>query len=275
MGAGLGAVLTAHGATVYTDQTGRSDATINRAKAAGLLQMGIDQLSDLDMVLSVVPPAIAVKTADRVAKSLRGGDGPAPLFVDFNAINPTTAQQVADIAATANIPFLDGGIIGGPPQANRPGPRLYVSGAQTHSALKLRDYGLDVLAMDGGIGAASALKMSYAALTKGLTGLTAAALAAAEKSGVGAALHAEMAHSQAAQLTRAAKALPDMYPKAYRWAPEMREIAGFMGDDLPQGRIWDAIADLYDAIAADVEGPQTDIQHLTTFLARAKTDTPA
>ena len=110
--------------------------------------------------------------------------------------------------------------------------------------------------------------MCYSAMTKGLTGLTAAMLLAAERAGIGAALHTELPRSQPALLTRATDVLPDMYPKAYRWVDEMNQIAAFLGPDRPENQIWQGLAGLYQALADDRAGAESEIAALDSFLSR-------
>src|SRR5206468_6394372 len=124
--------------------------------------------------------------------------------------------------------FVDGGIIGAPPQPGSKGPVLYVSGEAASRLLVLRAHGLQIRAVEGGIGAASALKVSYAGITKGLTALGAAMMLVATRAGVADALYAELAASQPALLAWFTRQIPGMYQKAYRWVAEMEEIADFL-----------------------------------------------
>jgi len=120
----------------------------------------------------------------------------------------------------------------------------------------------------GPIGAASALKLSYAGITKGLTAIGAAMILAAERMGAGPALKQELAASQPQILARLSKSLPDMYPKAYRWVDEMRFIAEFVGATFPEAGIFDGAAGLYQRLAKDVAGAGKERTSLNVFLAR-------
>jgi L-threonate 2-dehydrogenase len=266
MGAGLGRVLAEHGARVLTCTEGRSAQTRERAAAAGMESVDTVALASAEVVLSVVPPGIAVETAQRLARHF-SGTAP-PLYVDGNAVSPRIAREVAAAVEAAGGVCVDGGIIGGPPAPGGAGPRLYVSGAAAERALALRDLGLDVRPVEGGIGAASALKMCYGGLTKGLTGLQAALMLAAEREGVGAALHAELADSQAALLKRAGNAVPGMYPKAYRWVAEMDSISEFIGPEHGESAVWEGLARLYERLAADQDGEGAEIALIDAFLGR-------
>lgn len=271
MGAGLGRVLVAHGATVLTLAHGRSSATLARAADAGMQPADLAQIAAADLILSVAPPAIAQPLAQDIAAALPSGH--RPIYADLNAISPGRVDQIARIVTAAGADFVDGGIIGFPPRPDGARlPLIYLSGpAEAAAAALLTRHGLTVQVIGGGIGAASALKMCYGAMTKGLTGLTAAMLLAAERAGIAPALHAELSRSQPALLTRAASALPDMYPKAYRWVDEMDQIAAFLGPDRPEAQIWQGLAGLYQALADDPTDEDSQIAALERFLSLGDT----
>jgi 3-hydroxyisobutyrate dehydrogenase-like beta-hydroxyacid dehydrogenase len=177
-----------------------------------------------DVFLSIVPPGAALATAERIATAI-ARTGTSLLYVDCNAIAPATVEVVAHAVTLAGARFADAAIIGGPPHEGGPGPRFYTSGTEANAFLKLREYGLDVRVIEGEAGRASALKMSYGALTKGLTALAGELLVAARKGGVGEALAQELEESQRELRQWIDRQLPKMPPKAYRWVAEMEEIA--------------------------------------------------
>jgi hypothetical protein len=110
--------------------------------------------------------------------------------------------------------------------------------------------------------------MSYAGINKGTTLHTAAMLLGATRAGAADALRAELSESQPELLDRYARSIPDMYPKAYRWAPEMEEIAEFLGDDPAARLIFQGMAALCRRLAADQAGEQAEIRSLDVFIAR-------
>ena len=130
----------------------------------------------------------------------------------------------------------------------------------------LGDFGLVIRVMDGPIGAASAMKMSYAGITKGLTALGAMMMLAATRGGVAEGLRAELERSQPALLPWLQRSVPAMYSKAYRYVGEMEEIADYVGEDASAQEMFDAFADFYTRLAADFEGKQDEINALTAFL---------
>ena len=252
MGSAVGARLASAGAHVLTSLEGRSPATAERARAAGMQPAADAELAEADIFLSIVPPDQALKLAAWFAAQL--GAGATPLYIDFNAINPATARQVGNVVTEAGARFLDGSIIGPPPRAAAGNTTFYVSGKHAEAAAPLAD-ALALKTLPGDAGAASALKMTYAGLTKGFTALGTAMILAAQREGAADALAAELAISQPEMLTRLARGVPDMLPKAYRFAPEMEQIAGFLGADDPASAIYQAIAQLYDKVARDQHGP--------------------
>ena len=266
MGAGLGAVLSAHGARVLTITEGRSERSRARARDARMAETDMAGLASADIILSVVPPGIALQTAERIGAQIRAG-GHAPLYIDANAVSPETARAVGRVVTEAGARFVDGSIIGPPPAAGK-ATKIYVSGGDAAQVRILAEHGLDIREMEGGIGAASALKMCYGGMTKGLTGLMAALMLAAEREGIGADLHAELGQSQEALLTRAGSAVPDMLPKAYRWVAEMDAIAEFVGEERGEHAVWRGLARLYDRLAEDRAAEGDEVARLECFLTR-------
>lgn len=255
MGAAVGRRLREAGARVLTTLKGRSAASVDRVRQAGLEPTDDDArlVGEASVVLSIVPPSQAMQVARRFRAALEQSTV-KPIFAECNAVAPTTVRQIADLLAPSGCLFVDAGIIGGPPPAGRldQGPRFYASGAHATSFARLAELGLDIVALDGPIGAASALKLSYAGLTKGITALGAAMVAAATRDGLADALRGELARSQPGILSRLERGLPGMFHKAYRWVGEMEEIAAFLGDPQSGAEIYSGAALLYERISADV-----------------------
>ena len=226
MGHAVGARLRACGAAVTTCLSGRGERSARRARAAGMMEVPDDDalVGAADIFLSIVPPGAAVAIAERIATAL-ARTGARPLYVDCNAIAPATVAVVAHAVTLAGARFADAAIIGGPPRDGGPDPRFYTSGPEATAFLELREYGLDVRVIEGETGRASALKMSYGALTKGLTALAGELLIAAKHGGVGEALAQELGESQRELRQWIERQLPKMPPKAYRWVAEMEEAA--------------------------------------------------
>ena len=129
MGAGVGARLAENGVNVLTSLEGRSEASRTRAAKAGMTGATDPEIAAADIVLSIVPPGEALPLAERLAPALRAANA-KPVYVDCNAVSPQTAGRVAAVIEQTGSPFVDGGIIGGPPRAGYDGPVIYVSGAE-------------------------------------------------------------------------------------------------------------------------------------------------
>jgi len=267
MGAGVGGRLTAHGVRVLTSLAGRSAATAARAHEAGMVAASEQEIAAVDFVLSILPPGDALALAQHYAPLLAAGNT-KPVYVDCNAINPATVERIAAVIAAAGCAFVDAGIIGPPPKGQEPGPRFYASGAAAPRFAALREYGLDVRVLDGPLAAASALKMSYAGITKGTQAIGAAMLLAATRSGAAAALFEEMAFSQKELLALFRQQLPRMPAKAYRWVAEMEEIAGFVGEDPAAAELYAGAARFYQHIAEDFSGDQGAMNAIKNFLSK-------
>lgn len=267
MGAGVASCLTARGVPVITSLDGRGEASRRRAAAAGMRDAGIGALAEADFLLSIVPPAEAVALARRLAPALAASSR-RTVYVDCNAVSPPTAQAVADIIATTGCDFVDAGIIGPPPTPGSANTKFYASGPLAQKLAALNDYGLTVRVLDGPLTAASALKMSYAGITKGLTALGAAMMLAATRGGSAEALKAELAESQPELLRFFQRMVPPMYGKAYRWGPELDEIAGFVGAERAESAMFTAAARFYEELAADVAGDNRETAVLDSFLKK-------
>lgn len=267
MGAGFGRRLTAKGVTVLTSLEGRSARSAERAAAAGMRPMTEGEIAGADIILSIIPPAEARALAERLAPHLAAARR-KPLYADCNAISPGTAQEVAAIVAATGAPFADGGIIGGPPrETDGYTPVLYTSGPGAESLTALAAHGLDVRVTPGPVGAASALKMSYAGITKGLVALASAMALAATRAGAAEGFLAELERSQPQLLAWFRRMVPPSYDKAYRWNGEMEEIADYIGAAGGEAAgIYQAIAHFYTQMAADNAGPRQDVAMIEAFL---------
>src|SRR5436305_9224266 len=170
MGAAVGAALRAKGEAVLWASSGRSAATVERASQAGLEDVGTVQelRRRSDVIVSLCPPHAALD----VARSLLGYAG---LYVDANAVSPATARTIATLFDR----YVDGGVIGPPPSA--PGTtRLYLSGREAPAVADLfAGTSVDARVVSGDPTAASALKMAFAAWTKGTAALLLAVRAVA------------------------------------------------------------------------------------------------
>ena len=254
MGAAVGRRLRESGARVLTSLRGRGPQSVERVRRAGLEVVDDDDelVRRADFVLSIVPPGVAVEVAHRLRDPLARAPR-RPVFAECNAISPAAVTQIAQILSGSRCRFVDAGIIGGPPPSDlrAAGPRFYASGPDAPALARLGSHGLDIALIEGPIGAASGLKLSYAGLTKGLTALGAAMIAGAARAGLADALRTELLRSQPDLIARLRRHLPPMVPKAYRWVAEMEEIAQFLGGKDRGAGIYLGAARLYERIARE------------------------
>lgn len=276
MGHSIGHVLHQHGLTVLTCLEGRSERSRALAAEAGFEDTPSleDLVRRVDLLLCVLVPAEARSVARKVAAAMRT-TGATPVYADCNAIAPATVREVAGIVGGAGATVADVGIIGPPPR--RPGAKFYTSGPGAETVRELGDFGLDVRVLDGDIGQASALKMCYGALTKGLQALSTELLVAAKLAGVDEALRAEQRETMAVVLGWVERGLPSMPPKAYRWVGEMEEIGAFFGSLGMTPDILNGAADIYRMVAAtpigrespETRDPDRDMDGVIAALAEA------
>jgi 3-hydroxyisobutyrate dehydrogenase-like beta-hydroxyacid dehydrogenase len=250
MGHAVGRLLGSRGFDVITALADRSPRTRGLAAQAGIRDLGAVQalVAEAELVLSILPPAAAVAAAEAVATAMTAA-GVTPPYADCNAIAPATAARIAKLIQGAGAACIDAGIIGGPP-ANGAGPRFYTSGPAAHLLAPLQGGGLVVRDLGGAIGRASALKMCYAAVTKGTAALQFAQLAAASRLGVEEALAAELEESQGATYAALRRALPRLPAKAPRWVEEMRQIAATFESVGVPGHFHHGAAALYELLSA-------------------------
>ena len=243
---------------------GRSAASRARAIAAGMEDVGsIEAMAEhADVIISVCPPDAAVDVAAAVASV--GFDG---IYVDVNAISPATARLIGDRFGR----FVDGGVVG-PPVASAGSTRLYLSGDNAREVAELwRDSALEARVVEGGAGAASAVKVCFAAWTKGSAALLLAVRALAVAEDVEDALLAEWAMSMPGLAEQSKRAAMNNAPKAWRFAGEMEEIAdSFAADGLPDG-FGRAAAEVYERLAGFKDATDTTLEAVIQALGRPPT----
>ncbi len=257
MGQGVAISLKSSGYAVHTMLDGRSERTRALAHEAGLNDCGsmFKLIETCEIVLSILNPAAAVDNAHAVAAAMKAC-GRTPLFVDCNAVAPQTVAEIADIITAAGGDCIDAGIIGPPPRG-KARMRLYVSGPHAALLEQIATAGINVRVMSERIGDASAIKMCYASYTKGSVALGVEMLMTARRLGVDAALDRELQESLAESRNWIISRSTNMPAKAYRWVPEMLEIAKtFEGAGLTP-RILQGAADMYTMIAESPLGQES------------------
>lgn len=254
MGISIAASAQNSGCEVYWASEGRSQQTRQRAEKFGLIDAHtLEKLCQTcSVIASVCPPHAAEEVAEQVL-----AQGYAGLYVDANAISPQRARQIGQEMAAAGVDFVDGGIIGGP--AWEPGQTwLYLSGDRAQAIADCFAAGpLEINVIGEAIGKASALKMSYAAWTKGSTALLSAVLATAEALGVWEDLARQWERNWPGFAEQSVNRARRVTAKAWRFAGEMDEIsATFEAAGLPGG-FHAAAGDLYRRLARFKDASET------------------
>lgn len=233
MGISVAASALRSGQQVCYASEGRSAAT--RARAAEYNLQDLVTVAELcktcSILISVCPPHAAEEVAAQVIAHRFNG-----LYLDANAISPQKAVRIGEMLSQEGVSFVDGGIIGGP--AWTPGETwLYLSGKAAGRIAACFSAGpLEVEGIGEEIGKASALKMCYAAYTKGTTALLSAILALAESTGVRKELSVQWERDEPGYTEQAERRARRVTAKAWRFAGEMDEIAGtFESAGLPGG----------------------------------------
>jgi 3-hydroxyisobutyrate dehydrogenase-like beta-hydroxyacid dehydrogenase len=250
MGSALGAALRAGGHTVVTSLAGRSARTVRFATAAGLstVPSTVDVLEAASVVLVVTPPAEALAAAADLA-SAAARCGARPLVADLNAISPSTVEAVAAALGAAGLDLVDGAI-SGPPPSVRPGARIYLSGQRAAEVAGLGWCDVTIVPVAGPIGMASAVKMCTASVYKGVTGILTQALRVAAHHGVVDHVLADLGEAGYSPVQVASAA-----SKAWRYVPEMREIAGTQAAAGLPATLFEVMAAIYEDLA------QTQLAH--------------
>ena len=258
MGVSVAASAKNSGYPVYWLSQDRSDRTRVRAEKNSLIE--IDSLKDFcqacEIILSICPPHAAEDIANSVVES-----GFKGLYLDANAISPQRAVRIGQTLEAADIRFVDGGIIGGPAWRSKE-TWLYLSGQDAEEIAACFSKGpLETKSVGDEIGKASALKMCYAAYSKGTTALLAAILAASETLGVREELGRHWDMDEPGFSEKVNQRTRRVTAKAWRFEGEMHEIAAtFSGAGLPNG-FHQAAAEVYHRIAAFQDSEQIPSLH--------------
>lgn len=248
MGSGVAAAFVAAGFQVVSDLSERSAHSRSLAAQAGTTDVGslAAVLNCADIVLSIVPPAQAQGVAEAVAAvgQLKG------VFADCNAVSPASVVALLEPVSSNGTRVLDVGIVGAPPQrTSQRGTRFYVAGVHSNELLALELPGISFIDMGEEVGRASAIKMMYASLNKGVDALLTAVALTAMQLNVDKPLFAELKASQPQLYARMQRGVPFLAAAAERFVPEMHEIAATWSAAGTTGDFHTGAAWLYDVLA--------------------------
>ena len=261
MGQAIARRIKESGLAVHTALDGRSERTKALAREAGLNDCGSMEklVATCELVVSVINPGEAMNVAGQVAAAMKK-TGRKIAFADLNAVSPQTARDTDRLIRDAGGLFIDGGIIGPPPRGEKDRPRIYVAGPDAYLMEQINHPNLLIRVLSERVGDASGVKMCYAAMTKGTTALAVELLVAARKLGVEQALEKELRESRNDVFEWQMKNIAAMPPKAYRWVPEMQEIAKTFGELGLTRRIFEGATDIYTMVAATPLGKESPEQ---------------
>jgi 3-hydroxyisobutyrate dehydrogenase-like beta-hydroxyacid dehydrogenase len=246
MGISIAACANNNGHQVYWVSAGRSDKTRARAEKYNLIE--IDSLVQFcqisEIIISVCPPHAAEEVAASVAEAEFKG-----CYVDANAISPRHVIKIGQMLEANDIQFVDGGIIGGPAWRSKE-TWLYLSGEHAHKIASCFSKGpLETKIIGDEVGNASALKMCYAAYSKGTSALLSAVLATAESLGVREELYQQWEIDDKGFSEQVNRRVTHVTAKAWRFEGEMKEIASTFNEaGLPDG-FHQAAGEIYHRIA--------------------------
>jgi 3-hydroxyisobutyrate dehydrogenase-like beta-hydroxyacid dehydrogenase len=257
MGQGVAMVLKELGYNVCMASDGRSARTRGLGEKAGLADLHTMEalVKECDMVMSILDPGAAVTNARAVAAACKATNRKI-LFVECNAVAPNTMKEITGIMEGAGCTVVDAGIIGPPPRKGAK-QRFYVSGPNAHLMQRINCPQIIVKVAGEKIGDASAVKMCYAALTKGSIALGTEILVSARKLGVDAVLEAEFTSSQKELYESVLSRSAGMPFKAYRWVPEMNEIAKTFEGAGMTPKVFQGAADIYAQVANTPQGKES------------------
>jgi len=245
MGVSLAACAIQSGHDVYWCSEGRSAATRKRAEEVGMKELeNLEQIVETcSLIVSVCPPEFAKEVALSVIEA-----GFSGIYADVNAISPENALEISKFMAKAGIEFIDGGIIGGP--AWEPGTLLYLSGGKASSIAECFAGGvLETSIIGEKIGQASALKMCFAAYTKGTTALLSGILASAQSLGVRENLENHWSRNGSSFTEGTHRRIQVGAQKAWRFSGEMKEIAATLESSGIPGGFHHSASEIYKRLA--------------------------
>ncbi|ORY69130.1 6-phosphogluconate dehydrogenase [Leucosporidium creatinivorum] len=271
MGSSFAALLRTHSPSIrlITNLEGRSPRTVSLAREAGIEDVGSNEavLKHSDLIFSILVPSQAVALGQSIASSaaeLPPSSIRTKFYIDLNAIAPSTTQSISKLFAATSIAFVDGGVIGGPATPTT-SPLIAISGpqaAELNESLSPFFSGRTKVVGSTDAGQASALKLSYASLSKGLTALATNASVFASEHGVLDVLVEELGASNPGALKVVQNSVPRATAKAFRWVGEMQEIStAFAEVGLAGGaKAFAGIAETYEFVAANDEVGKESIE---------------
>jgi 3-hydroxyisobutyrate dehydrogenase-like beta-hydroxyacid dehydrogenase len=257
MGHSVACALNEIGCEVVTVLSGRSELSHIRARRSNMIDLGSIQEMVLasDFIFSIMPPGEAKNFAKEIADAIKVSDKP-PVFVDCNAISPDTTLSIEAVIKAAGADFLNVGIIG-PPPGRGSTTKFYASGEGANLLQFINQTDIQLVLLGDELIKASAIKMCYAALTKGTMTLHASVLVAAELLGIGEEVQSEIEESQQFHWDAMKKRVSMLACDAGRWAGEMDQISDTFGSVGVTPHLHKGAADVFRLLDASPLGNET------------------
>lgn len=218
-------LLKGHGVEVLTYDKDRGEVSRKRGENAGVKSLGslTDLVRQSDLIVSIVVPSAAIDVAKKVAEAVKTAGRKNLIFLDANAISPMTAEEIAKNLQPAGVSFVDGCIIGSAARMGK-GTIVYVSGPEANHLQILEKFNIPVKVLGASTSQASAFKVVYAGLTKGLQGLFCELLMGARRFGLLEEIRAQYDESFPGLLGKVASSIVGLSIHAGRRAEEMDEL---------------------------------------------------
>ena len=223
-------ILTGRGVEVLTYAKDRSETTRKRAESVGVkcVPSTAALVKDTDLIVSIVVPSAAKRVATKVAKAAAKSGRKNLLYLDANAISPMTANAIEKVLQPSGVDFVDGCIIGSATKMDK-GAVVYVSGPQAAKIQDLEPHGFSVKVLGPTVAQASAFKVVYAGLTKGLQGLFVELLMGARRFGLLDEIFKRYEESFPGLLDKLTSSIVGLRIHAARRAEEMDELKRTFG----------------------------------------------
>ena len=218
-------LLKGHGVEVLTYDKDRGEVSRKRGENAGVKSVGslTDLVRQSDLIVSIVVPSAAIDVAKKIAEAVKTAGRKNLIFLDANAISPMTAEEIAKNLQPAGVSFVDGCIIGSAARMGK-GTIVYVSGPEANQLQILENFNIPVKVLGASTSQASAFKVVYAGLTKGLQGLFSELLMGARRFGLLQEIRAQYDESFPGLLDKVSSSIVGLSIHAGRRAEEMDEL---------------------------------------------------
>jgi 3-hydroxyisobutyrate dehydrogenase-like beta-hydroxyacid dehydrogenase len=252
-------LLKSHGADVLTYDKDRGEVSRKRGENAAAKSMASmeELVEEAELIVSIVVPSAATRVAAKVAQAAAKTGRKDLLFLDANAISPMTADEIAKTLAAARVNFIDGCIIGSASRMGK-GTIVYVSGADAARMQALESFKIPIKVLGPNTNQASAFKVVYAGLTKGLQGLFCELLMGARRFGLLEEVRAQYEESFPGLLDKVSSSIIGLRIHAGRRAEEMDELKRTFNHNGLESFMAPAAQKVLEAIAALDTGRASD-----------------